>query len=303
MADAQMPMGVSLTGIDTLSQVLSGLLLVVLLFVIISVVEATYKAFTAMWKDRVELFPDTITSGSSVSTVIQDPLNPNAKTIYFSDNQRSGVEFTYATFLYIGSATFSNGDHSLYHIMHKGYNKSYPLMGPGIFSWGDSNKIRIFMNSFDSWNNYCDISNIPVDKWFHLVITCKGNVVYIYINGNIKHQLSLNTSSNANNPSPPYQNYGNVYAFNSRKVTLSSSVTTSLGNDPQFNGTNSPQTQMVFNGAATGMLSRTYYFSYAITYTEIQYLMNMGPSKIMAGGVDMSISPYLADTWWTNNRV
>ena len=49
------------------------------------------------------------------------------------------------------------------------------------------------------------------------------------------------------------------------------------------------------------MISRVYYFSYALTYTEIQYLMNMAPSTVM-DGVDMTISPYLSDTWWANRQ-
>ena len=56
------------------------------------------------------------------------------------------------------------------------------------------------------------------------------------------------------------------------------------------------------DGPMNGMVSRVYYFSYALTYTEIQSLINMGPSTVM-NSPDMSISPYLADTWWTNPQI
>lgn len=296
MADTQVGLSLPFTGSDSVSQIMTGLLLVVLLYVVLTISDATYKSFSAMWKNRVELFEHTIVSGSSTYSVIQNPQNPEAKTIYFSDNQRSGVEFSYSMFVYINSTTF-NGDAKLYHIFHKGYNQVYPLLGPGVFVRGDSNTLRIFMNSFNTWNNYCDIENIPMDKWFHLVISCKRNMIYVYINGNIKHQLMLNT--NANNASPPYQNYGNVYAFNSRKLTLSKSTVKSLESDPEFSGVGASSNR-VFDGSATGMLSRVYYFGYALTYTEIQYLMNMAPSKTIQGGQNMAISPYLADTWWAN---
>ena len=150
------------------------------------------------------------------------------------------------------------------------------------------------MNCYDTWDNYSDIENIPVDKWFHLTITCKGNTLYVYINGNLKTKMALS------NNTPAYQNYGNVYLFSPRKLSLSKTITTSLEKDIEFQGPQSA-TGLHFDGAAKGMVSRVYYFSYALTYTEIQYLMNMAPSTVM-DGVDMSISPYLSDTWWANRQ-
>lgn len=285
--------GVSFLGTDPMSQIVTGIAIVVILYFAMSGAEYIYNSFMRMWKDRVELFPKTYASGSRMYTAIQNPTNSNAKTIYFSDNQRSGVEFSYAMFVYLNSETFANGEAKLYHIMHKGYSKSYPLMGPGIFAWGHENKLRVFMNCYDTWDNYADIENVPVDKWFHLVVSCKGNKLYVYINGNLKTKISLSGNT------PPYQNYGDVYLFNTRKVKqLSSTTTVSLMGDPQFTG-NNPLTTMNFDGSAKGMASRVYYFGYALTYTEIQALMTSGPSKEIEGP-SMNITPYLSDTWWTN---
>ena len=286
--------GVSMTGSDTLSQVLSGIALVLALYILLSVSEFIYNSFMAMYKDRVELFPNTYASGAKMYTAIQNPQNPRAKTIYFSDNQRSGVEFSYAMFINIKSDTFSKGEHKLYHILHKGYGSTYPLLGPGIFCWGDMNKLRVYMNCFDTWDNYTDIENIPVDKWFHLTVSCKGNTLYVYINGNLKKKMALS------NNTPPYQNYGNVYAFSPRKISLYKAITTSLEKNDEFKGSQSAS-NLDFDGSAKGMISRVYYFSYALTYTEIQYLINMQPSTVM-DGPDMSMVPYLSDTWWANKQ-
>ena len=286
--------GVSMTGSDTLSQVLSGIALVLALYIGLSVSEFIYNSFMAMFKDRVELFPNTYASGAKMYTAIQNPQNPRAKTIYFSDNQRSGVEFSYAMFINIKSDTFSKGEHKLYHILHKGYGSTYPLLGPGIFCWGDTNKLRVYMNCFDTWDNYTEIENIPVDKWFHLTVSCKGNILYVYINGNLKKKMALS------NNTPPYQNYGNVYAFSSRKISLYKAITTSLEKNDEFKGSQSAS-NLDFDGSAKGMISRVYYFSYALTYTEIQYLINMQPSTVM-DGPDMSMVPYLSDTWWANKQ-
>ena len=281
-------------GQSTTTQLLTGIVMVVLLYVGMGVLEYFYKSITGMWKDRVVLFPDTYASGSITQQAIQDPSNPLARTIYFSDNQRSGIEFSYSMFLNIASDTFSEGNKFLHHILHKGYAKSYPLMGPGIFCWGDKNTIRVFMNSYNTWDNWSDIDNIPVDKWFHLVVACKGSVLYAYINGNLKQKVKLAGGT------PPYQNYGNVYAFSSQKFSITRVNTPSLGADPEFQ-VNPNLTQMTFQGAAKGLISRVYYFSYALTYSEIQSLMNEGPSpKMEKTGTD-AVSPYLADTWWTDN--
>jgi len=285
--------GIALFGTNPLSQVVTSLSILIVLYIVLSACEYLYNSFMRMWKDRVELFPNTYPSGSRMYTAIQSPSNPAAKTIYISDNQTSGVEFSYSMFIYLNSNTYATGDAKLYHIMHKGYNNSYPLMGPGIFAWGDSNKLRVFMNCYDTWDNYTDIENIPVDKWFHIVVSCKGNKLFIYINGNLKSKVSLSGNT------PPYQNYGDVYLFSPRKITLNTTNTISLMKDPKFSVTPSPPTTMVFDGSAQGMVSRVFYFSYALTYTEIQSLMTIGPSKVIEGP-NMNITPYLSDTWWTN---
>jgi Concanavalin A-like lectin/glucanases superfamily len=283
------PSSVSFGGSDPLSQVLTGVALVAAVYFTMLFAEYMYQSYLAMFRDRVEIFPNTYTSGSLSHTAIQDPKSPLAKTVYTSDNQRSGVEFSYSLFCYITSDTFSNGDDQLYHILHKGYSKPYPLMGPGLFMKGNSNTLRVYMNCYQTWNNYADIDNIPIEKWVHIVVSCKGNHLYVYINGNLKTKMALSGNT------PPYQNYGDIYLFSQRKIIIPS--TTSSLRTP----TNQLQVSsgaLTFNGAAKGLASRVFYFAYALTYTEIQNLISMGPSPVMEG-VNMSITPYLTDQWWT----
>ena len=301
--------GIALFGQDPVSQILTGLALVVILYVVLSAGEYIYNSFTRMWRDRVELFPNTYSSGSMTYTAIQNPTNPLAKTIRVSDNQRYGVEFSYAMFVNLSSSTFGSGNKQLLHILHKGYSTPFPLMCPGIFACGERNAIRIFMNSYDTWLNYVDIENIPVDLWFHLVVSVKGTSQYVYVNGNLKSKVTI-----SDNTTPPYQNYGDVYLFSSRKNTINSSKVMSLSKDVTkgdsvlnhvaATSTTPPISEhddMVFAGSATGMASRVYYFAYALTYGEIQSLMTMGPST-QVDATNMTISPYLASSWWTNNE-
>ena len=287
--------GISFMGVDPFSQVLTAVGLVAAVYFTMMFAEYVTKSFMAMWRDRVELFPNTYASGAKMYTAIQNPNNKNSKTVWLSDNQRSGVEFSYALFCYVSSETFSSGSQKLYHILHKGYGKPYPLMGPGIFAWGHKNCLRVFMNCFNTWDNWTDVENIPVDKWMHVVVSCKGNQLYVYINGNLKQKVTMSGNT------PPYQNFGDVYAFSPRKMTLRTNTTVSLQDDPDFKGVQAPISTMEFDGSAKGYLSRVMYFSYALTYGEIQSLMNQGPSDVFEG-VDLSISPYLADRWWTDKQ-
>jgi len=294
---------VTMSGSDTMSQVLTGVVLVFLLYISLSASEYMYTSFANMWTNRIELFPDSYPSGSKMYTAIQNPSNPKAKTIYTSKNQRSGVEFSYSMFLNISSETFADSNSCLYHILHKGYSRMYPLMGPGIFCRGDRNTLRIYMNSFGNWNNYTEIDNIPVDKWFHIVISCKGtiqgspqgSVLYVYINGNLKQKVKLAGNT------PPYQNFGNVYMFSSRTMTVNKTNTISLNNDPEIIA-DTTLTDVQFLGSAKGMVSRVFYYSYALSFTEIKTLMDMGPSSnIVRTSNESVVAPYLAQTWWTNN--
>jgi len=282
----------SLGSSDTVTDILMGVAIVVLLYIGLSTAELMYQSIMSMWVDKVDLFPDTYASGTRMYTAIQNPQNPAARTVNLSDNQRSGVEFSYAMFVYLKSECFASGEEKLLHILHKGYNKPYPLMAPGIFTWGHKNTLRIFMNCYDTWDNWSEVENIPVDKWFHLVVACKGSTLYIYINGSLKQKVNLSANT------PPYQNYGDIYLFNPRKMAVSKSITSSLANDPEFKGMGH-NSSLQFGGSAVGMVSRVYYFSYALSYTEIQKLINMGPSQILSGP-DMSMTPYLSDTWWVN---
>lgn len=277
------------SGSDPIREVVIGLAIVVLFYVGIGMCEYFYKSFNSVWRKRVELFPNTYTAGSKMYTAMQNPSNPKSLTVYLSENERSGIEFSYSMFINLNSSTFATGNAKLYHILHKGYSQPYPLLGPGIFCWGHKNSIRVYMNSYDSWNNNVDVDNIPVDKWFHLVVSCKGNVMYIYINGSLKQKLNLSNSSS--NLVPAYQNYGDVYLFSTRKLTINPTSTASLKQvDP-----------LVFDGTAMGLASSVFYYSYALSYSEINSLMNSGPSPVLESSNEQAMSAYLSDTWWTTN--
>jgi len=50
-----------------------------------------------------------------------------------------------------------------------------------------------------------------------------------------------------------------------------------------------------------GLFSRMTYFSYALSYSEINSLMNQGPSSKLASSQGGMTAPYLDDSWWTSS--
>ena len=229
---------------------------------------------------RVDLLPVTVGSDKP-RTFEQNPKVKGSVTIPLSDNERTGVEFSYSFYLWVNPNTFRQED-GLLHIMHKGNPVPFPLMAPGVFMRSNTNTMRVYMNSSKSWNNYIDVENIPVNKWVHVVILARANAIEVYINGNLAKKLNMDGAT-------LYQNFGNLYLFNQRNTVLNPATTPSVGG----------QILSIF-GAYNGSMSNLLYFSYALSYTEIQSLGLTGPSKKTEVN-SQDQPPYLQDSWWTTN--
>jgi hypothetical protein len=242
--------------------------------------EIVYKSFKAVNGTRVELMPFTVNAENKPREFEQNPNSRKAKLIPLSDNERTGAEFSYSFFIWINSSSFRQ-EEGLLHIMHKGHPCPYPLMGPGVFLKSNQNSLRVYMNSSKTWNNYIEIDNIPIKKWVHVVILARANGIEVYINGNLSKKLTLTDSTF-------YQNFGNLYLFSQRPLILQQSQIPSLEGTLQIFGTYS------------GAMSNLVYYSYALSYTEIQGLAAQGVSS-KTDATDEDTPPYLQDSWWVNN--
>lgn len=260
--------------------VFSGVLLIVL-YVSFIFLEAIYQYIHRMSMNRTPLLPDTNVMDDKSITIAQNPNDPRANTIAVSNNERTGIEFTYSFFLHVSPSCFRQ-EYGLLHLFHKGYSSQFPLLAPGVYLRSDTNTLRVYMNTYKTWNNYIEVQNLPIGKWVHVAIVCKDHALEIYVNGNLSKKMSFEGYA-------PYQNYQDIICFSQRRITLRQSQTPSV----DANGFD------VF-GAAKGMMSRLNYFSYALCYAEIQELYNEGPSKKMDESQVANLPPYLADNWWTD---
>jgi len=256
------------------------------------VFEQMYKAYLSYGAARIAVYPMT---GSASKVITQDPANSNSKTLVLSENQLTGIEFSYSTFLYISEDTDDNTD-GWKTVFYKGYQSSpFPLCGPGVFVSSKSETsggpvLRVVMNTYDSWYNTIDVKQIPFNKWFHLALVLRNNAMEVYVNGNLATKRVFNGTL-------PYQNYQPLNLFPS--VTTLPGAFTSTSSNPMKGipaGDN-----FFIRGKASGYISNLYYFSYALSYSEIQSGLNLGPSSTFDQG-SMDKPPYLIDSWWTQRR-
>jgi hypothetical protein len=286
---------------DMFSQIVTAIIIVGIVFVIYMTVETLVRAYATFHGSRIVVYPKT---GNLNKTFTQDPAStdPNMINLPLSENQLTGIEFSYSTFVYIQDTTFSvnsAGDNGWNTLFYKGYSSGpFPLCGPGVFvsSGTTSNPnptLRVVMNSYSKWFNKVDVNQIPINKWFHLVITVANNKMSVYVNGNLANQVSFTGSL-------PYQNYQPLNLFPPFKTANLTDFDNSGSSGDYKRGIPAGES-FVINGPMTGYLSNIFYYTYAISFSEIQTLLAMGPSTEMDGS-GMALPPYLIDTWWTRQN-
>lgn len=267
-------------GTDLISQLVLTIVIVIIVSVIAAGISSAVEYYQAQQRSSAILLSDT-TTGQQV--VAQDP-SLGTPMVYNSENQQNGIEMTYSMFLLVKSETFDgskmadNQTPTLKHVFHKGFKNAFPVMAPGVFVESVNNTLRVYLNSATTWNNYISIPNIPVGKWFHVIILVKGKYMDVYINGNVTQRYEFEDV--------PRLNYGNIYVMSPIQFTYAPAGQT--GNNMQI------------TGAMQGMVSRLNYYGYALTYSAIDSLYRQGPSSTIVNSGSTDLPPYMHDDWWVN---
>jgi hypothetical protein len=272
----------TVSGKTPVGEILLGTLLILITVTLFFTSEGIYTASKTMSTRFQHLMNYTANADEKALVIHQDSSKyADAKQILPSNNEPSGSEFAYSFYLYVNSTTFDTGSDVLHHVWHKGYGCVWPLMGPGVFIKGSTNAMRVVMNTYENPYAFVDVANIPIRKWFHVVLNCRKGGLEVHINGNLVNKLRFENTL-------PYINYQDIILFSGANFTLNSQT-------PALNG----KTLQV-NGAFKGMMSEFIYTRYAISFTEIQTLYHAGPSKQIKTSAQ-ELPPYLADTWWTSS--
>ena len=260
-----------------------GLVFTALIFAIMFSLQAFFKLLATYSTAKVTLVENTVTSDNAL-VLSQDPSDPKSKLIIPSDNQLTGVEFTYAFYLLVNPSTFNsdNSDETLRQVFYKGYSKPFPLMGPGVFIFEKTNTMRVFMNSYQTWYSFVDIPNIPTGKWFHTALVFRANNLEVYINGNLTARVPMDKTY-------PYQNSQNLIIFGNTTTTSTTEYT-------KLDGTTEKHK---IGKSINGQISRFYYYGYALSFSEIQALTAVGASSTIDTVSQVMNSISLTDTWYT----
>jgi len=257
-------------------QVIETIGIVLVFSITVQILEHNFKLLKKYQHMAVDIYP---LSYNTAQEFIQDP-SSCFPILGQSQDERNGAEYAYSCFINVSSDTFiacekNSNNNNIKHLFHKGSPTVFPLMAPGVFMKADTNTLRVYHNSTKKWNNYVDVENIPLNKWIHLVIMLKGNYLEVYINGNLANRLKFNDV--------PKLNYSSFYLLN------------------DFNQENSIGNITNVTGAASAHISRVKYFTYALSFSQIDKLLREGPNKILyTKKTNRDEFAYLTDEWATS---
>lgn len=212
--------------------------------------------------------------GASGIVISQDPKKQNNVPILRSNNQTTGMEFTWSVWLYLSD--IGNDSHKYQHIFNKGDNSFDPNTNlslvnnaPGLYLGPANNNLHFVMdtNVGTDNNTAIDISNIPIKKWVHVAIRMENTVFDVYINGTMSGRLIMQNV--------PKQNYNDV--------------------------------NICQNGGFSGKLSDLRYFDHALNVFDINSIVAWGPNtKTSTVATDSNKAlgnyTYLSNLWYRGNN-
>ena len=202
----------------------------------------------------------------------QNPNIDGAIPIQRSNNEDSGIEFSWSIWINISDLGKSN---QYQHIFHKGDNNiingdgdnsglNFPNNAPGLYISPNTNELVVIMNTHTTINEEVRIPNIPLNKWMHIIIRVESNKLDVYINGSLAKRHILGNIVK--------QNYGNV--------------------------------NVALNGGFQGFISDLRYFNYSLTPGEIISIVETGPDLTInsQSNIAGSYPPYLSLQWYVQEQ-
>lgn len=192
----------------------------------------------------------------------QDPSFQKSTPILRSVDEIQGLEFSWSVWMIIHKF---NSAKTHEHVFHKGTmskltdNKYGPNNAPGLYL--KQNSLHVVLNTFANHDESVDVKNIPLNKWFNVIIRVEGNSFEVYVNGIVVQKKELT--------SIPKQNYDDVY------------VTHNQGFD--------------------GFISDLRYFDHGVSISDVNSIMRKGPDlKMDEDAIKKSEYPYFANAWFLN---
>ena len=254
---------------NTLIAKFSFILLVLIGFMILVNLGVKIIGYFMKPKGSPYLISGTMNAANEV-IIYQDPKNADSIPILRSNNENTGIEFTWCLWIYINDL-LKTPQYSV--IFNKG-NASYGddgmatvNNGPGLYLDNNGNDLAIVMNTVAASNpaETIVVKDIPLRKWFHCAIRIENTALDVYINGSI---VSRNILQDV-----PKQNYQNV--------------------------------NVCKNGGFNGNIADLQYFDKALSIFQLNNIVSWGRNTSAAnasGTADATGFPYyLSNLWYSSN--
>ncbi len=258
------------------------ILIVIVFIVLLSLGIVLIQYFTSPSKNPYIV--KGMTGGNDNLTISQDPQNSNSVTILRSNNEDTGMEFSWSLWLYIDELNSGVNYQKFQHIFHKG-NDTFNMdgvanvsNGPGLYlkqivssDEEKPNTASLFVvmdaNSgeetgrIDNHENTLEIEDIPIKKWVSVILRMKNTILEVYINGVVSARLQFKNV--------PLQNYYDVH----------------IGKNEGFNG----------------KISNLQYHSEALSIFNINNLVSSGPDlRTFSSKIPSSKNfNYLSNLWYS----
>lgn len=247
-------------------------ILILILFVFLFSVGVSLIGFFTESRKSPYLVKGLI-DGTNSLVVSQDPRSSTSVTLQRSNNNKTGIEFTWSVWLMVKNSGNSTTKYS--HVFNKGdinwdttTGISKVNNGPGLYlsnASASNNEMGLFvvMDTEDLSNSRqsLNVSSIPLNKWFNVCIRMQNIVMDVYVNGTNSGRLIL--------PAVPRQNYNDV--------------------------------NICQNGGFVGNLSDLRYFDYALSAFDIQSVVWGGPSLYASKNGTMNYNKstnYISNMWY-----
>lgn len=208
-----------------------------------------------------------ILEGNNDRTITVDPTLKTSKPILRSNNQKTGLEFTWSVWLFIKNI---RDDIPLNHIFNKGtggdndFNKDTGLATmncPGLYLTKNAT-LKIVLDSTNNTENMLEVPNIPFNKWFHVAIRVENTILDVYINGTLTER-SISRSV-------PRQNFYDTHVCK--------------------------------KGGFQGQLSNLQYYNSALSVIQINNIVFWGPNLTQSSLPSYNTTDYLSPAWYSTNN-
>jgi len=264
------------------------LLLVIILFFILLRISISLLSWLLAPNQDITLL-DGMADATMPIQITQDPISTNSIPVIRSSNQIFGMEFTWSIWIFIKPTTTTIVGTKQEHVFSKGAGSKMNciLAAAADAPQFSNNAPGVYLTNVNTLNVLMDtvvqpacsvvtdatplvtkptisITNMPINKWFNVVIRLTSNTLDVYINGRLTKREELT--------SVPNQNYDDVFICS--------------------------------GGGFNGYVSDLKYFNRSIGTTQINALVSNGPNtSISRSNLKNNIPPYLSTTWYQNNQV